>query len=1145
MFNKNILILLLLVPFFAARLSVAIADDTVHDKQTVASKAYVKTRQEKIDATDSSYVYNQSTNPTAAGSVVTTSGTAGTVGQVGIATAPTRDNSGNLTNGGWLPTMSAVEGMLPIVANGATYSSGVLQNGSNVASVQYVESIADNTINGIPLSAASGVFYGGGSGAAGTSTKSVTIGSITSIVDGVVIVVQPATTSTVSFTINLNQSGNKDVFYNGAAVTNANASLLWNSNYPSIFVFSSKLGKSGAWVFAGAGTTLSQDLADLPSHTVNGAPISNAANYYYDAAAGGAADSYAKTASIPSITTLSAGQIIAVQPTTTSAVTSSLNGGTNQITLALNGGTAYPIIYGGQTVGAGNAQAKVWNSGFPSTFVFDGTNWVFLGHGYDTSYTPTSMTTTTGTTGTSDTDMVVSPLVLKNTIQGVTLTSNSGQPTFANAVSNTAITANDTVMQAFGHAQGQINNKQNQIPAGTNGQVVTYSGTAGTVGAATVSSAATYTSGSLQNGSDIANITAVETKQNKIPTTSDGSNSTPNYVYDQSTNPTAAGSVVTTSGTAGTVGQVGITTAPVYSGNTLTNESWLPTMGAVMGAIAQYAPAPTGTANTIANYGADGSLGNGIATYDASGTYTAGTDAGKIATAAAVETKQNKIPTTSDGSNSTPNYVYNQSTNPTAAGSVVTTSGTAGTTGQVGIATALVYDKKGKLENVGWLPTTEALVAMYTNPGDYSAILANTHIASGNLVNLADIYFDRFHTNYNEAVDFVDEYGAQHVPTLKTLIYGLNELKNSVMGWTLDEVKSLNDYSTTFGTEGWPAADEARLVNSNAFVNGLALKQNILPAEWTATTGTSYLASTGGQTIALGGSSGNPDIRYITGGGNQPLTQRNVGGGAVFGVLSYVNGAKTLAQFETSNFGATGSTNEGYIKGALVSLELLKDVYSALHNEIQNATPTGTPGNVAMYDPTTGALGDGVATYDGSGTYNASTDSGKIATAAAVETKQSKIAAGTSGNVVTYTGTAGSVGSATVSSAANYTGTTLNNGADIANITAVETKQNKIAAGTAGQVVTYTGTAGSVGSATVSSAATYTNGTLQNGADIANITAVETKVSKTQSTGYQVLTTGTNGTVTAEYISVPITTSGTGRPTSNNAPTGTAAIWIE
>lgn len=165
----------------------------------------------------------------------------------------------------------------------------------------------------------------------------------------------------------------------------------------------------------------------------------------------------------------------------------------------------------------------------------------------------------------------------------------------------------------------------------------------------------------------------------------------------------------------------------------------------------------------------------------------------------------------------------------------------------------------------------------------------------------------------------------------------------------------------------------------------------------------------------------------------------------------------------------------------------------AVMDAISSATPTisGTQNTIANYDAN-GALGLGIATYDGSGTYAPATDAGKIATAAAVETKQDKIIAGTAGNVVTYTGTAGSVGSATVSSAA-----------------------------------------------------TYTNDTLQNGDDIANIAAVETKVSKTQSSGYQVLTTGTNGTVTADYISVPVTTSGTGRPTSSNAPTGTAAIWIE
>ena len=65
----------------------------------------------------------------------------------------------------------------------------------------------------------------------------------------------------------------------------------------------------------------------------------------------------------------------------------------------------------------------------------------------------------------------------------------------------------------------------------------------------------------------------------------------------------------------------------------------------------------------------------------------------------------------------------------------------------------------------------------------------------------------------------------------------------------------------------------------------------------------------------------------------------------------------------------------------------------AVMSIVNTNAPTGTPGNVAMYDPTTGALGDGVATYSGAtaqNPYNATNDAAKIATAAAVETKQTK-----------------------------------------------------------------------------------------------------------------------------------------------------------
>ena len=169
-------------------------------------------------------------------------------------------------------------------------------------------------------------------------------------------------------------------------------------------------------------------------------------------------------------------------------------------------------------------------------------------------------------------------------------------------------------------------------------------------------------------------------------------------------------------------------------------------------------------------------------------------------------------------------------------------------------------------------------------------------------------------------------------------------------------------------------------------------KQDKLPAAWTSTTNANQMASMGGQTIDLGTTAGGVGRRYITAGGSQPLIQKT----GADNVILYINGTKTLAQYQTSNFGGTGgtaTTNQNYIKGALVSLELLKDVYSALHNEIQNATPTGTPGNVAMYDTSTGALGNGVATANAP-THNATTgeleNGANIATIAAVDTRQKK-----------------------------------------------------------------------------------------------------------------------------------------------------------
>ena len=173
-----------------------------------------------------------------------------------------------------------------------------------------------------------------------------------------------------------------------------------------------------------------------------------------------------------------------------------------------------------------------------------------------------------------------------------------------------------------------------------------------------------------------------------------------------------------------------------------------------------------------------------------------------------------------------------------------------------------------------------------------------------------------------------------------------------------------------------------------AVVRGLENKQTLLPAAWTSTTNPYAMASTGGQTIDLVAYyDGEVGQRYITAGGSQPLTQKS----GADNVILYINGTKTLAQYQTSNFGATSGT-ANYIKGALVSLELLKDVYSALHTEIQNATPTGTPNTLANYGAN-GALGNGVATANAP-THNATTgeleNGANIATIAAVDTRQKK-----------------------------------------------------------------------------------------------------------------------------------------------------------
>ena len=93
-----------------------------------------------------------------------------------------------------------------------------------------------------------------------------------------------------------------------------------------------------------------------------------------------AAATVQKEISIPEITELNVGQIIVVQPTETSSVANS--------TIRLNNFTAYPMKYNGAAIST-STDSIVWGATFPSMFIFDGSNWVFLGHGLDSNTTYT------------------------------------------------------------------------------------------------------------------------------------------------------------------------------------------------------------------------------------------------------------------------------------------------------------------------------------------------------------------------------------------------------------------------------------------------------------------------------------------------------------------------------------------------------------------------------------------------------------------------------------------------------------------------------------------------------------------------------------------------------------------------------------
>lgn len=155
-----------------------------------------------------------------------------------------------------------------------------------------------------------------------------------------------------------------------------------------------------------------------------------------------AATTVQKEISAPEITSLEVGQVLIVRPSATSTVANS--------TIKLNDFDAYLMRYSNANITT-STDSIVWNSGYVSLFVFDGTYWQFAGHGLDSNTTYSVMTVSEGTTGTATSIRVIRADYLKQIIQGTKLTG-------LNTTTNSSVVATDTILGGIGKLQAQLNN---------------------------------------------------------------------------------------------------------------------------------------------------------------------------------------------------------------------------------------------------------------------------------------------------------------------------------------------------------------------------------------------------------------------------------------------------------------------------------------------------------------------------------------------------------------------------------------------------------------------------------------------------------------------------------------------------------------
>ena len=275
-------------------------------------------------------------------------------------------------------------------------------------------------------------------------------------------------------------------------------------------------------------------------------------------------------------------------------------------------------------------------------------------------------------------------------------------------------------------------------------------------------------------------------------------------------------------------------------------------------------------------------------------------------------------------------------------------------------------------DNDGVYHYVPALVSYGTGTNGTDGILGNKiGVLDWNTYN-ASFIGDNL-SNLDDDVSFDAGFLDNYVPTVRFLVKEFHRLPwdNSS---SKKSAKAINAYNTTFGngTNNW-VGNSGDLVKGQFLADSLALKQNKIAKS-------GYYYNTSGTVTAYGNSSST----------NGWLNAGVKGTGLVTKTASngVVGERKIFEATDVVNYHADGLTQ---IQQDIQDISI--PTVGAVMSIVNTNAPTGTPGNVAMYDPTTGALGDGVATYSGAtaqNPYNATNDAAKIATAAAVETKQTK-----------------------------------------------------------------------------------------------------------------------------------------------------------